>query len=214
MLYVSARSALPLLLLSSCRSAALDINDMPMKPEITLECRFSRPSADLVEIRYTLSNAAPHPIYAFTPLSDYQNSQYAPAPARVYVQLAPNGLVTLSRRLWETPETVSVFMPEVPFLTRVAAGGSLEETVRIPIPLIVNYPYLGAGAPEQDQRPVHRDAATAVFTMGYIPEEDGLTVTEAPGSPGLFAIGYGPGITRQKLVSCKAVPLKASVIVR
>ncbi len=183
-----------------------------MNREITLQCQYSRPTDALLEIRYKLSNQSARAIYAFTPLSDYHNNQYVPAPRRVYVQLAPNGLVTLSKQLWSTPETVSVFMPEVPFLTRIAAGGTLDETLVVPVPLIVNYPYLGSDARERGVQ--QRESGSAVFVIGYIQDDNQLKVAEASGSPGLFAISYGPGITRQKLLSCEPVPMKAAVIAR
>lgn len=215
MLRFSEKTVLPMILLAACRTIGPHkLMDTYMNSEIALQCRFSRPAADVVEIRYVLVNGSPHDIYAFTPLSDYRNHQFVPAPGRVYVQLSPNGLLTLSRQLWKTPENVSVYMPEVPFLTRVPAGRSLEETIRVPVPMVVNYPYLGAGVPEQERKSVHRDSANAVFTLGYVQEDDELKVAEVRGQPGVFTVEYGPGITHQKLLSCDPVPLKVSVMVR
>lgn len=215
MLHFFRRTVMLLLLLAACgRGAQRKTNEAPMNHEVTLQCHFDSVSASLLEVRYTLSNRSARPIYVFTPLTEYHNNQFVPAPARVYVQLSPNGLVTLSKQLWKTPEMVSVFMPEVPFLTRVAAGGRLEETVHVSVPIIVNYPYLSAGAPEREQRAERREATTVTFAIGYVREDHDLKVTEVSDSPGLFAISYGSGISHQKLISCEPVPLKATVIVR
>lgn len=184
-----------------------------MNGEVKLQCQISMPYENLIHIHYLLSNGSRSAIYVFTPLSDYRNNQFLPAPARVYAQMDNGGLLTLSRQLWKVPEAVSVYLPEVPFLTLVAPMSHIQEIISVPLPVIQNYPYLSAGNPEREKRREATEARTVSFLIGYMPDDPELRVTSVPTAPGLFAVAYGPGIMRQRLLSCGPIALTVPVLV-
>jgi hypothetical protein len=196
-----------------CGKAKRKANGGSMNDDVTLQCRFKTASSTLIEIRYVVSNRSKHDIYLFTPLSGYKGNEFVPAPDRVYVDLASNGLATFSKRLWKVPEMIDVYMPEVPFLTRVAAGTNFQETIQVGVPVIINFPYRDAYDPGNKALPSRSSMTSATFVIGYVQQDEDVKLNEAPRGSGLFTISYGQGITRQKLLASESFALTAPVVV-
>jgi hypothetical protein len=173
-----------------------------MAAEITLQCRLNTTPAGVLELRYILLNGSSQTIFAFSPLPEYRNQRFEPAPNRIYVEMGPGGLLTLSKRLWEVPESIDVYMPEVPFLTRVPAYGRLAESVTLPRQIKADHPYMDDAATRHPQR----SSSSVQVVIGYVAGEAESALKAAPGFPGVLAIDYGPGITHQQLVKSDPVP--------
>ena len=181
-----------------------------MADEITLQCQFASSSSG-VDINYVLTNLGQKPIFAFTPLPEYRNDRFEPDPKAVYIHMTGTGFLTFSKELWRTPQTVKVYRPEVPFLTRVAAGRSLEETIHLPAPLVVKYPYLNYGTPHAPP-PRKSTSSGAVFVVGYLDDERLVQPSTVRASRELFTVEYGSGITHQQRVRSNVSSLSALVL--
>jgi len=158
-----------------------------------------------LSIHYKLSNNLDHDIYVFTPILTYdrEKKKRLPDPGRVYVSWQANqdkGAIRLSKQLWPIPELLEVYAPEVPYLTRLLPGDSLQENLSIDLPLKIDYPYMSAFSKKKDASvPVQVPAHAVVFAIGYVSGEPGALRLE-PTQNGNFTIPYGIGITYQKFV--------------
>lgn len=164
-----------------------------MSDDVVLEYTVAAREGYSIDISYTVHNRSGSEIYLFTPLPRFDGEDWEPAPQRVYTFREGGGVIHLSKRLWQVPEDVEVYMPEVPFLTRVAEGERFSEELVLPLPLSMDRPYLdaevGASAVE---------ARAMIFSIGYLPASPELELEESP--DGMLQVGYGSAIERQVLL--------------
>lgn len=167
-----------------------------------------------MELAYHILNNGQRDIYLFTPLTDFRGQDWVPISNRVYVFWDENEIAHLTKRAWPVPDEVEVFMPEVPYLTRVPTGQSFEEHLRLPLPLLVNFPYRAAGeqVSAAPRKPVMRESKGAVFSVGYfIPKDGASELDPVPGIPGNFRVSYGTAIEGQQILKGKAIDLRVMV---
>jgi hypothetical protein len=130
-------------------------------------------SGDALELGYEVHNDSPHRVLLANRLPRRGAGGLRIDPDLVYAHLRPGPQLTLSKRLIAPPEDMDVEVPEVPYLTPVAAGGRFAETLRIPLPVRPHDPY-------RAQRVA--DAVVTVqrvaWLLGYVVEEAPLPASE------------------------------------
>jgi len=91
-------------------------------------------------------------------------------------------------------------MPEVPYLTKVAANSTFAEKLSLPLPLLINYPYRGADGttPESSTKTQSKSMA---FSIGYAAASEAELGLEAIPGTAFYRIAYGSGITHQKILT-------------
>lgn len=180
-------------------------------PEVRLQYDLRVSADNVLALRYSVHNDLNRDIFLFTPLADFRDQEFVPVPRRVYV-FVEDETVHITKRLWPVPDDVEVYMPEVPYLTRVAAGTKWDEQLNVPLPLIENYPYqFLTNPPDHDASPRTWSGTRAMFSIGYLlsdPEND--VIPEPEGA--LYTISYGIGKTSQQLMI--GAPVEVSVDVR
>ncbi len=165
-------------------------------------------SESKLSLHFAIKNTLKHDIYVFTPILTYdrQKKKRLPDPARVYVswQTGQNKeAIRLSRQLWPIPDRLEVYAPEVPHLTRLSPGESLQENLSIDLPLKIDYPYMSAFSKKKRHSLIVKTPVNAIiFAMGYVSGEPKALRLEAT-ADGTFTIPYGIGITHQNLVERK-----------
>lgn len=180
--------------------------------EVVLETELAVEEGRTLALRYRVVNGLNRDIFLFTPLVDFRGNDWRPIPARVYVSWAEKGRIELSKRLWAVPEEVDVYMPEVPFLTRVPAGERFSEELELPLPLLVNHPYR---FPEDEDADAgkHREARAAHFSIGYLvsgPDHPHPKPAPEAGQE-FYRIDYGSGIEHQRILEGEGHALEVPV---
>lgn len=186
-----------------------------MNPSISLAYTFEKKSEQHGVLMYRVSNHSAQDIYLMTPLIDNRGGHILPVPSRVYVQMSEAKLVHISKKIWPIPDMLDVYMPEVPFLTKVPAGKNFEETIQLPLPLIRNFPYRfyeDAGTNIQ-RRAVNVRAQNLQFSIAYV-EHDVMkaaaALTPEPGQS-YFSLSYGEGLSGQKILMGNKVAIEVGV---
>jgi hypothetical protein len=178
--------------------------DGAMSPSPTLQCSIEV-ADERLSLSYTVSNPGEQDIFVFTPLSAYSGGAFVPYPNRVYVFVRDKA-AHLAKCVWPVPRDREVYMPEMPFLTRIRGQGSLQEKLHLPLPLLVNHPY-GDDKPTMSSRMTE----SAIFSLGYIDAAQPVPGLEAVPGTALFKMPYGEAITRQTLLTGDPVALKLRV---
>lgn len=176
--------------------------------EPTLNVSISKQSETRLAVHFILENRLAQDIYVFSPILTYdrEKKKRLPDPGRLYVswQTGQNKeAIRLSRQLWPIPDQLEVYAPEVPYLTRLLPGDSLQENLSIDLPLKIDYPYMSAfNKKKHDSVPVTMTASSVVFAVGYVSGDPGELKLEST-IEGNLTIPYGIGATHQKLVERK-----------
>ena len=186
-----------------------------MNPTISLSTTFDKKSAQHGVLSYRVSNHSQQDIYLLTPLTDNRGGHILAMPPRVYVQMVDAKLVQLSKQVWPIPDMLDVYMPEMPFLTKLPAGQSFTEDLQLPLPLISNFPYrfyADAGKNIQ-RRAVNVVAQSLVFSIAYV----GQDVMQAAGAltpePGqsYFSLSYGDAVAKQQVLTSNKIAVDVPV---
>jgi len=182
-----------------------------MQEEVQLTYEISKSGDQHVRLVFDVKNGLPADIYLFTPLTDYRGQRFVPIPNRVYVFWEDQETLHLTKRLWPIPKGVSVYMPEVPYLTRVPMGATHHEDLQLPLPLLVNFPYRFPDAIDEASRGtvVTSPAARLVFSIGYLvsktPGREQDIVPEKVDQN--YRVGYGLANKNQVILRGKPVDL-------
>ena len=164
-------------------------------PQPTLEV-----SSDMLELRYEIRNETPHRVFLVNRLPRRSPQGLRIDPDLVYAHLQPGPVLALSKRLIAAPDDLDVEVPEVPYLTPIAAGERFAETLRIPLPVRPHDPY----------RP--QPMADAVVTvdrlawlLGYVVEDAPLPVSEDELASGgrAWRMDFGELNMRQRLATAQ-----------
>lgn len=147
--------------------------------DVTMTVRTSR-EADALVIEYTLVNQEQNAIVAFTgvPRPDTHERGKTDQNA-VYVTARSNGTVEIAKRVFGPPKGVHPYVAFIVEGTAVPAGTSVDETVRVPLPLTVRRPYDSSVS-------LPKKVTKAVFCIGVIsqgavqPEPQPSTESTAP----------------------------------
>lgn len=182
-----------------------------MHEKVQLACEIVKRDDTEITLAYTVKNGLPCDIYLFDPLTDFRGQQFVPIHNRVYVFWDDDDLLHVTKRLWPVPEDVDVYMPEVPYLTRVAAGAEIREELRLPIPLIVNFPYRWIDEDEPHSL-VTRDSKQMLFSIGYLAAKDPQTGDEiVPTKAGeYYQVGYGLASENQVIAAGEPVEIEVT----
>ena len=140
---------------------------METSGEIGLEYDVERTDKGL-RISYRVTNEAGASIFLTTPLPS-ENDIDTPDPGRVYTYLDEQGLLHMTKRLWEIPDDVDVYAPEVPRWTEVPAGCQFEEVLTLSTPVRMHHPYTDEVS---GQTKTLKEVQGFVFSVGYSLSED------------------------------------------
>ena len=183
-----------------------------MHEEVQLTYSVSKTDDQHIRLVFSVKNGLPSDIYLFTPLTDYRGSQFVPIANRVYVFWENREVLHLTKRLWPIPKDISVYMPEVPYLTRVPAGATHREEIQLPVPLLINFPYRFNDAEDEGspQTVSTTSAQQVVFSIGY------LKVTAANQAKPIvfekvdhyYRVGYGIAKENQMIVRGEPIALQ------
>lgn len=176
--------------------------------KIRFQCKIDVADANFT-IDWTVTNNSGTPIYLFSPIGEFEANELKPKPSRVYVTVEGDKVI-LKKSLFEIPDDVDVYMPEVPFLTKVAAGDSFHEKLEIPNNLIANFPYQFAAGMAKSQK--SERTTKLQFQLGYVPHRSDLESLD-PEADGLYSIGYGEGIENQKILESETINAVAEVAI-
>ncbi len=193
-----------------------------MEDEVAFECSAALDEGGRLEIHYRVVNKGAAKLYLTAPLTRLNDKGIAEAdPGRVYTFMDEEGVLQVTKRLWELPENILVYMPEVPRLSLLMPGAAFEETVWLPMPVEIEYPYQwpegkpirkeGGGLGAEEPEELKSNTAGIAFSIGYVTETDGRFGVEQ-GSGSTFGARYDDLIARQEFLQSEAMEL--SVMVR
>ena len=138
---------------------------------------------EMLSISYQVHNILEQPIYLVNRVFKWSDAGFSVDPAIVYTQLS-DGELWLTKANLDVPENFDVEDPDVPFLTKVEAGETFEESFSLPLPL---EPYHAYNQVRRAEEPVSFEQLKLV--IGWLPGEavnartttrpDGLTLTSA-----------------------------------
>jgi hypothetical protein len=157
-------------------------------------------SGDVLELGYEVRNESPHRVFLVNRLARRGPQGLHIDPDLVYAHLQPGPVLELGKRLITPPEDLDVEVPEVPYLTPVAAGERFAETLRIPLPVRPHNPYRAQAV---------ADAAVTVdrlvWLLGYVVEEGALSASEEELASGgrAWRMDFGELNVRQRLTRCE-----------
>jgi hypothetical protein len=188
-----------------------------MSTQLSLEYQLNYRGARELELTYSVMNNGDAEAYLFTPLTAYKEKEqdWVAAPKRIYTYVDEEGVLHLTKQLWPVPLDVDVYMPEVPFLTHLAARKKFSETVILHLPVQTDLPYEDddddQDAPAAAKKPV-QNLSQVVFSIGYVIPKDSPTPLDIkPHSGGKFyTISYGAANLNQKILRGQPVNLQVS----
>ena len=97
---------------------------------------------DSLDIRYVVSNGESSDIYLFNRLVRTAPDGSGKVDANLaYVWFEPGPTAHIGKCLQPVPPNLQVAQREIPYLTRVAAGGQFVESIKIELPLVESHPY-------------------------------------------------------------------------
>jgi hypothetical protein len=183
-----------------------------MDDRVSLNYEVKQLDTGELDLTYEIQNQENSDIYIFSPLTDYRGQDWVPLPQRVYVFWDRDGIIHLTKRLWPVPDDVEIYMPEVPFHSRVSPGGKLQEHVRLPVPLLVNFPYRSETTEKSHVGRAVKDSKGILFSIGYLsPKNDDVKVKPVPARPGNFTVSYGDAVQHQRILNGQPKALKVKV---
>jgi hypothetical protein len=126
-------------------------------------------------------------------------------------------VIHLTKRVWAVPDEIDVYMPEVPFLTKVSAGKTFEERLQLPLPLTISFPYQFATATDEattSRHPVQTISRELIFSIGYLLQKD-IESTDKPElvqNQSYFTLPYGISFENQRIVTGKKIAVRLEVL--
>jgi hypothetical protein len=138
---------------------------------------------EMLSINYRVHNILDQPIYLVNRVFKWSSDGFSVDPTIVYTQLS-DGELWLTKAKLDIPENFDVEDPDVPFLTKVEAGETFEESFSLPLPLEPYHAYNQVRRVEEVA-----DFDQLKLVIGWLPGEavttrtttrpDGLTLTSA-----------------------------------
>ena len=185
------------------KQGQIEMNET-VKNEVQIKSTF-RNEGNTIEVETTLQNDSAEKIYVFSPLATFEDGEPAPQAERVYIEV-DEATCVLQKALFDIPDEVDVYMPEVPFLTMVEPGKSFTEKITVASPS-VSFPYdYASDLHEGDVEVTH-----LVMKYGYVVESEEIELDSL--DDGLFSISYGDGIANQQIVTSETHELSEPVTV-
>jgi len=165
---------------------------------VELQVRGVEHTPDGLVLTYEVQNRGERPVWLFDRLFDTAPTGHVRlAPHKAYVSIE-DGRVVVSRMLHKVPENILVEAPEVPGVTLLQGGETMEERVVLPLPLRESLPYAtgkGKELPLSEVRELR-------LRLGYLVESPDLTLHLGKDSEGVSYKypSYGPANVAQKVV--------------
>jgi hypothetical protein len=149
--------------------------------QIDLSALVQEQTDTALSLRYRVRNRSESDAYLVNRLFRLGAQGPEVDPGLVYITREDDGGVTLRKQMLPVPDHVKVETPELPYVTRLAAGGIFEETLRVGLPLVPYSPY------ESAQGPVGLgDIAMLRLTLGYVIADTALDVREVKRPDGTY----------------------------
>lgn len=183
----------------------------PTSPPARLEITAALATPERATLRYRFTNDGDRNDYLFHRLWDEIGSDlvFRTSVHRVYVEIVPEG-VLISKKAVPVPPNMAVEQVNLPCVSRVAPGASVEEEVEIPLPLAPGTPYQRYADKKLAAEPTLLDAWFEVGFLAVPPEGDRLAVAAATTDGPAFRFN---GITIRSQVLVRA-PLSLKLPVR
>lgn len=194
------------------REASLPAHTTDMDASIKLELSVVRATPELLTFRYRAHNLWTRELYLFNRLFvEEPSGERRVDPSKVYV-LSEGGVLRVSKQLFPVPDGLAVEWPEVPYLTRLAAGASFEEEIDLKLPAREAYPYMdpevAASAGER------KGCEQLVFTLGYFQAKEPRWVRSiSVGAEATLATDYGFAIQGNQSVSSASQRVRTECVV-
>jgi hypothetical protein len=152
--------------------------------------------SDALKLGYEVRNESPHRVFLVNRLTCRGPQGLRIDANLVYAHLQPGPVLALSKRLITAPEDLDVEVPEVPYLSPVAAGERFAETLRIPLPVRPHDPY--RPQPTEDTVVIIDRLA---WLLGYVVEDTPLPASEDELASGgrAWRMDFGELNIRQRL---------------
>jgi hypothetical protein len=155
-------------------------------------------AGDALVLGYEVRNESPHRVFLVNRLPRRSPQGLIIEANLVYAHLRPGPVLALSKRLITAPEDLDVEVPEVPYLTAVAAGERFAETLRIPLPARPHDPYR--------TQPTSDTVVTIdrlAWLLGYVVEDAPLSASEDELASGgrAWRMDFGELNMRQRLAT-------------
>ena len=193
---------------SDLRVKSQKMNTKTAEKKVEFDCQITETDLGL-KIEFTVQNNLEDAIYIFSPIAEFEAEELVPKPTRVYVTVAGK-VCHIQKTLFEVPDSIDVYMPEVPFLTLIRPDKKVSETIELPKQMIANFPYQFAEGKATAQK--NERADSLVFKLGYlIHSEDLDSLEEIKG--GLYSISYSDGIQNQEFLESDSFNISLDVIV-
>ena len=128
-----------------------------------------RPDGLMLKLSYKVTNLSDRTVYLFDILHDEFNGSVYPLVDACYATIEQGQLV-LSRQIMEVPEDTLPESFNIPFVTPVKPGRSVEKTIRQPQPIFPWTPYT-----DREEIPPAKGVMdmTAYFRIGYFLAAEG-----------------------------------------
>jgi hypothetical protein len=176
---------------------------------LTAEIRLPKPGQ--LEVSYRLVNHTRDDLCVFDKLYRTKLSGERVLDEHMaYVLLEDPATLRLTRSVIAIPAGLKVEYPEVPYVTVLAPGKSLEGKVLLPVPVPETHPYMEALTPGTGKERVCNQVD---FSIGVLPKTPRVALRPLPKvGEGVFAVDYGPAIAGQSLIKGPVVNLKVAAL--
>lgn len=173
---------------------------------IALEYEVERQDKGL-RLAYRVTNESEESIFLTTPLvsSDYIDVS---DPERAYTFMDEEGVLHVTKRLWEVPDELDVYAPEVPRLTEVPSGCQFEEAVLLSVPVRMNVPYVD-DASAGNGAPVETKGIT--LSIGYLLGEQVASLVANAKEDEAVVVDYATAAEGQHLLEGEVLGVKVVV---
>ncbi len=164
-----------------------------------------------LSIRCELSNASGQDVYAFASLPRFdEDGDLVADPDGWYVLFGPDRLLRIARLILPVPPWKRVEAPEIPFLVKLAAGGTRSDRIRLRVPVRCRDPYED-NYPE-DLEPSETWAKGWRVEVGVLAAGTPSLAPYEPAGAGLCTVGYSAGLAAQRVVSTNTFAERLGVL--
>lgn len=177
-----------------------------MTDQLRLEYNLA-PAAGAVVLTYKLHNGSDRRIFLASHLPIFDGENWVPNAERVYTFWEANEVLHLSKRLWQVPDDIEVYMPEVPFLTSLAAGETFRQHVTLALPITLDLPY----ATEEAGDEISGQSQSVVFSLGCVPGSAAALGGALYPQEHLLSPDYGAAIQYQQIIIGRKVLISLPV---
>jgi hypothetical protein len=183
-----------------------------MGSSVSLEASVVSATPDLLVFRYRARNAWDRDLFVFNRIARTEPDGRKHLDANQVYVVAEGKTLHVSKQLVEVPEDFDVLAPEIPFLTRMSPGATVEEEIRIALPVRESYPYTAASAERAPGE--KRSCEQLLFTLGYFHAREASWVRPATlDGQEVLATDYGFAIQTRESVSAAPLRVRADCIV-